>query len=196
MMKKRRFIKDNQGYSLVELVIVIAIIALLTVAAFATITIMHSAKAKEAATTFESELSELSNKARGQVCIVDGTIENDYRFCISLYKVSDRYYIRKGYYIGGGADYNSASSYIFKDSDNAGGGKGVSLSPYVYVKYTDAAGVEHSIGSGDGALNSVYIVFNKNGTCVSGYGEFNFFKDNGNKISTVRLNKNGSHQSN
>lgn len=38
-MEKRRFMKDNKGYTLIEMIIVIAIIAIMTGAAMVTITI-------------------------------------------------------------------------------------------------------------------------------------------------------------
>ena len=46
-MKKK--IDNNSGYTLVELIIVLAIIVILTTAAFVTMSIMHTAKVKEAA---------------------------------------------------------------------------------------------------------------------------------------------------
>ena len=57
-MEKRRFMKDNKGYTLIEMIIVIAIIAIMTGAAMVTITILHNAKAKEASITLETALSE------------------------------------------------------------------------------------------------------------------------------------------
>ena len=52
-MKKRRIMKENEGYSLIEMIIVIAIIAVMSAAAMVTISIIHNAKAKEAASTLE-----------------------------------------------------------------------------------------------------------------------------------------------
>ena len=39
-MEKRRFMKDNKGYTLIEMIIVIAIIAIMTGAAMVTITLL------------------------------------------------------------------------------------------------------------------------------------------------------------
>lgn len=192
MMEKKRRFGNNEGYSLVELIIVMAIIIVLSGVAFATITIMHSAKAKEAATTFESELSELANKSKGQMCVVAGKQEPDYKYCIMIYKHSDgKYYIKKGYYIGGGADMTLSSSYMFVDAENAGSGKGICLSAYVYVKYKSLTDASENTVDGDG----VYIVYNRQGTCISGAGDYGFYKKNGSFITNVTLNKNGSHQS-
>ena len=45
-MEKRRFMKDNKGYTLIEMIIVIAIIAIMTGAAMVTITILQNANAQ------------------------------------------------------------------------------------------------------------------------------------------------------
>lgn len=194
-MDKRKFVENNKGYSLIELIIVIAITALLTVAAYVTLSIMHSAKAKEASTTFESELNELSNKARGQMCVVSNVEKPTYKFCIQIYSINGKEYIRQGYYKGAGLAFDNNNSYVFIDSENVGNGKGISMSSYVDVSYTPVGGTEKSIGE-TGGVDSVYIVFDKNGNCINGYGEFSFRRKNGNMIATVTLNKNGSHQQN
>ena len=63
-MKKK--IDDNSGYTLVELIIVLAIIVILTTAAFVTMSIMHTAKVKEAAATFDAEITDLIARTRNQ----------------------------------------------------------------------------------------------------------------------------------
>ena len=60
-MKKRRILKRNEGYTLVEMIIVIAIIAILSAAAMVTISIIHNAKAKEAASTLDDALFDTLN---------------------------------------------------------------------------------------------------------------------------------------
>lgn len=195
-MNKRRFMENNKGYSLIELIIVIAITALLTAAAYVTLSVMHSAKAKEASTTFESELNELSNKARGQMCVVSDVEKPTYKFCLKLYTINGKPYIKQGYYKGAELAFDSESSYTFIDSENVGSGKGISLSSYVDVSYTPFGGTETLIGEGSEELECVYIVFDKNGNCLNGSGEFSFRRKNGNMIATVTLNKNGSHQQN
>lgn len=191
MEKKRRFIEDNRGYSLVEMIIVIAIIVILSAAAYATITVMHSAKAKEAATTFESEISELITKSKGQMCVVEGVdgkdeLKPDYRYCISVYKNDDgKFYLKKGY-------WNSVTdTYIFPAELNNNKGKGISLSAYVIVKYKALGGAESTIDE-----SGINIVYDRSGMCIEGAGEFSFYKKSGSYISSVTLNKNGSHQSN
>lgn len=193
MEKKRRFIEDNKGYSLVELIIVIAIIVVLSAAAYATLTIMHSAKAKEAASTFESEISELITKSKGQMCVVkdedgDGIddLKPDYRYCINVYKDSDgKFYLRKGYWD------SVTDAYTFPIELNNSSGKGTSLSAYVIVKYKALGGTENTVDA-----SGISIVYDRSGMCIEGAGEFSFYKKSGSYISSVTLNKNGSHQSN
>ena len=194
-MNKRRFMKKNEGYSLIEMIIVIAIIAVMMAAALVTITIMHSAKAKEAASTFENALADLQVNAKGKMCVVSDVEKADYRYAIAIYKDGGKYYVKKGYYKGSGSDMNSASSYEFVDSENVGGGKGECFSAYVTVKYVDDAGTERDItGLTD---KPVYIIYDRQGMCIYGYGKYNFYKNSDDQLmSTVTLNKNGSHSSN
>ena len=127
-MEKRRFMKDNKGYTLIEMIIVIAIIAIMTGAAMVTITILHNAKAKEASITLETALSETQKNAKGKMCVVADTQQPDYKFALAVYKSGSKYYVKKGYYIGNGNDMSLNSSYVFDDSENANSGKGESFS--------------------------------------------------------------------
>ena len=65
-MEKRRFMKDNTGYTLIEMIIVIAIIAIMTGAAMVTITILHNAKAKEASITLEQHCLKHRKMPKGK----------------------------------------------------------------------------------------------------------------------------------
>lgn len=196
-MKKRRMKKlNNKGYSLVELIIVIGIIVVLTGAAMITLTVMHSAKAREASITFDSRISELINNSKNKACDanLDGKINDDdkgYSFGLRLHVIDDKCYlqnilIKDGAYVHD-EDYEKAN--------NVNDGEGVSLSTYVYVTYTDQSGT--TITLGDGNDNEVIIYYKKNGTCASGYGLYEFFKTSGgDQIASMTLNKNGSHKSN
>lgn len=196
-MDKRRFMKKNEGYSLVEMIIVIAIIAVLTAAAMVTLTVMHSAKAKEAASVLEDALSETQSYAKGKMVVIGGTNQPDYRFALAIHKQGDRYYVKKGYYKGNGSDMDQYNNYEFPDSENACKGKGESFSAYVTVKYVDDAGTEHEIGELSQGGDAVYIIYDRQGMCIKGNGKFKFYKKSGNNlVSTVTLNKNGSHTSN
>lgn len=82
-MEKRRFMKDNKGYTLIEMIIVIAIIAIMTGAAMVTITILHNAKAKEASITLETALSETQKNAKGKNVCGSGYTAARLQICIS-----------------------------------------------------------------------------------------------------------------
>ncbi len=192
-MKKRRIMKENEGYSLIEMIIVIAIIAVMSAAAMVTISIIHNAKAKEAASTLEDALFEAQNNAKGKVCVVNGTQEKEYRYALCVYKDGAKYYVRKGYYKGNDLPKNKAASYEFVASENVGSGKGYSFSSYVSMKYVDSAGTTKDIGSGDDAI---YIIYDKQGNCMYGYGKFEFYRSGKSVLlNTLTLNKNGSHTS-
>jgi len=195
-MKKRNMKKlNNEGYSLIEMIIVIAIIAVFTGASIATISIMHSARAKEAAITFDSELAELVNNSKNMACDanVDGVIDasdDGYSFGLRVHKNNGKCFVQtvlvddNGLYV-----YDDS----FEKANNPNDGKGISLSPYVYVTYRDNSGTVRNVGSNDDA---VLIHFRKNGSCDIGYGTFEFIKKSNEKmVSKVTINKNGSHQS-
>lgn len=195
-MEKRRFMKNDEGYSLIELIIVLAIVAVMTAASLITVTVIHNARAREAAVTFESELSQLQQDAKGKMCVVSGVNQNDYRFALALYKSDSKYYIKKGYYIGNGADKTKAASYVFVDSENENHGYGKCFSAYVSVKYIDDSGSERDITAMSD--KPVYIIYDRQGTCIYGSGTFNFYRNNNDDglLNTVVVNKNGSHTSN
>lgn len=200
-MNKRRFMKKNEGYSLVEMIIVIAIIAVMTGAAMVTIAIIHNAKAKEAASTFEDVLAETQSNAKGKMCVIDGTQYPDYRFAVAVFKNGSKYYVQEGYYKGNGASLTDKNSYDFVNTKDLRSGKPVSFSAYVAVKYkANGATDESDIGlldSESAGNQPVYIIYDRQGMCINGSGEFNFYRNSKNTLlSTVVLNKNGSHTSN
>lgn len=197
MRIKRKCRAHDEGFTLVELIICMAIIVILTGLATVTVTMIHSARAKEAAVTLESEISDLAIKSKSQLCVVGGVTMPDYMHCIKVYRDTDgKFYIQEGYYDSTAASV--AAGYISGGSElNVNNGKGVTMSSRVTIKYTDDAGTTKNISDSDDADNvsAVYIVYNKSGRCISGYGSFRFYKKNGNFISAVTIQKNGSHQS-
>ena len=191
MMKQRHLKNNNKGYSLVEMIICIAVIAILSGIALVTITLLHSAKAKEASGTFTSELSDTAIKAKNQVVVIetdDGSKVKypNYNFCLKLYKDDDRYYIKKGYYNPEAG--SEATKYIFPEAGNPNDGKGISLSSKVTITYTPEGGTEAD-------LDYVYIVYDRKGRCINGSGMYSFYKNQEALIADVKVNKNGSYQS-
>lgn len=199
---------DNNGYSLVEMIITIAIIVIMSGISFVTVSMINSAKAKDASVTFESELSDMITKTKNQVCIVNGKSKPSYSSCLMIYKASDNnYYVKKGYYnpAGSGLSETNAASvnmdamYIFINEENLNDGKGKGLSSRVKIGYRDntiAGSTEQTIEYTDNASDKNYIVYDRNGRCLEGYGIYRFYKKNGNVIADVTIQKNGSHQSN
>ncbi len=182
----RKAMAQNKGFSLVEMIICMAIIVIMSGIAMVTVTLINSARAKEAAVTFESALSDTIAKAKSQVCVVSGTAQPKYLHCLKVYRYSDgNYYIQTGYYNPDGT--SDDTRYIFPAEENVNHGKGVSMSSRVTLKYNDAEIAEDS---------PVYIVYNSAGRCISGYGTYKFYKRNGNNIAAVTIQENGSHQSN
>ncbi len=182
---KRRFMKNNKGYSLVEMIICIAIIAILSGIALVTVSMINSAKAKEAAVSFDSVISDTIVKSKGQLCVVGGVEQPTYKRCMHLYldNASGRYYVKTGYYDP------ATDTYEFVDSENKNEGKGTNLSSKVEIKYEDLDGNKSTVDSA-----GVYIVFNKNGTCSEGTGLYEFYKKNGNLVDELKIKANGSHE--
>lgn len=196
MKKMKRILKDNSGFSLTELIIVIAIIAIMTMASFVTLSIMHSARAKEAGSTFENNLAEVIGMAKSKSVdynmnnVIDSDEEN-LTIGLKVYKEGSKFYLKKcvfkrktdGSYVIFTADSDDA----FIKSINEKNGKGACLTSYVSVKYYDEAG--------NLSTETEYnLVFNKKGECVIGNGKYEFVKSNsGDKIVTVTVNKNGSY---
>ncbi len=196
MKKMKRILKDNSGFSLTELIIVIAIIAIMTAASFVSLTIMHSARAKEAASTFENSLAEVIGMAKSKSVDydMDGSISSDegsLTIGLRVYKDGGKYYLKKCVFKKNANgtyslyDYNSNNAFI--KSINEKDGKGACLTSYVKVNYYDEGGTL----SADDQFN---IAFNKKGECVQGAGRYEFVKSSsGDKIVSVTVNKNGSY---
>ncbi|MBE5952784.1 MAG: type II secretion system protein [Lachnospiraceae bacterium] len=193
-MERRMKKLNNKGYSLIEMIIVIAIVAVLTGAAMVTLKVMHSAKVKEAAITFESEISELLSMSKNKICDPngDGVIEDsekEYSVGLRLYKSGSKCYIQEVLVKNGAYEANST----YENANNPNSGKGISLSTYVDVKYTDLSGNSFMIGTAED--KQVTIHFKRNGSCDLGYGTFDFIRNSSNsKVATMTINKNGSHQ--
>lgn len=188
---KRNSVTSNKGYSFVETVIVIAIIIVLSAMALATVTIINSARTKDAAVSFGEEISTLKLKCMNM------TPSSGYdTYAISLYKDSD------GKFNCCLVEYNFTTSVINYISDEN-------------IKFTSSARVELDVGSSGSVYKNgtgytsgtvsvgnqhggeVLIWFNKNGTCKSGYSDssgqgFVFYRGNDtNPTAKVLIKQNG-----
>lgn len=183
-MKKK--IDDNSGYTLVELIIVLAIIAILTTAAFVTLSVMHTAKVKEAAATFDAEITDLIARTRNKDVYQDannngimdpGEERPGDKYELGIYYINAKYYINNGFLVPGPTHSEAAT-------------KRKSFSAYVKIQYSDFDGTYVDAAVADGH----FIRFDKSGACVEGAGVYKFLKKDGSVIATVTINKNGSHQ--
>lgn len=183
-MKKK--IDDNSGYTLAELIIVLAIIVVLTTAALVTMTVMRTAKVKEAAVTFDEEITDLIARTRNQDVYQDtnnngimdsGEELTDYKYEMGISYEGGKYYINNWYYLPGGTHSEAAT-------------RRKNLSAYVKIQYSDFDGIYVNTTVTDGHT----IRFDKSGACVDGAGIYRFLKKDGSVIATVTINKNGSHQ--
>ncbi|MCM1170800.1 MAG: type II secretion system GspH family protein [Clostridium sp.] len=184
-MKKK--MDDNSGYTLVELIIVMAIIVILTTAAMVTMSVMRTAKVKEAAATFDAEVTDLIARTRNQNVyqdannngVMDAGEELDgYKYELAIFPNGDKYYVSNYYLLPVGTHSEVSAA------------KRKNLSAYVTVQYSDFDGIYNNAT----ITNTHTIRFDKSGACVDGAGVYKFLKKNGSVIATVTINKNGSHQ--
>ena len=133
----------NQGYTLVEMIVVIAIIAVVAGLSFISVTLIHSAKAKNASTTVDSEVSTLITKSKNMLVsrpkseILGIEYKNEKgesdRWQVAARIYADErgaYYFQRGYY------NIDKQWYDFENTDPEGDGKGIALSSYVVVKFS------------------------------------------------------------
>lgn len=200
--------KNNKGYSMVELIMVIAIIGILTAASLVTWRSVDSAKYKRSVSTFESEVATLRK----------ATMSQDSRMALRLYynTADETYYIERGYWgksSSGGetenayhrpADAGTEGTYTLGNAsyyDYAGTTNPVKIMDRGWVEYwadTNGDGVleEQAIPEIDAeadptATNGVVIKFNKSdGSVAKNDGEYRFYRTNGDLITTVHLVKN------
>lgn len=190
MMKKRKFINDG-GYTLVEMIIVIAVIAILTGAAFATLSILSTARTKEAATTFYSEVNTLRSRAMNETPEYDAdhdgtkdTKDPGLYHDLKIFRDGKNIYAKRSL----ASDATTDTGYDVVTNTN--GGKGSSLTSYIELYYTAPGGTRTQLAVNDSDFS--LVVFNKAGECISGYGTYEFCKKSGSTITTVTINKNGS----
>jgi prepilin-type N-terminal cleavage/methylation domain-containing protein len=175
-------LKSNKGYSLVELIIVIAIILIVAAMSLATVTMIQSAKCKDAAVKVDSEIAEIIAASRGMA--YDASDPNKF-YALYLYKddSSNNYYIQRGYALRNA----STGLYSFtSNGNNLNDDKGINLSSYGVIEW-DVTDNDNYTG--------VVIVYSKSGQCLAGYGTYTFKKKNGNVVATNFVRQNGTHAS-
>lgn len=146
---------DNKGYSLVELIICIAIMTILAVISFVSLGILNRAKARDAANTIDTQLHSLWVNTNSK--------SSD--SCLKLEYVDDSYVLIHGTYEGG----------TFTPEKDSNGNEVCNvLNNRVVVEYVP-------VGSTSGTGNA-YIQFSKSdGSVKSGAGTYNIYLKNGSK---------------
>jgi len=192
----KSFLKNSKGYTLVEMIIVIAIIGVISAASVISLTLISSARAKDAAMLFGSEVETLRSKAMNMT-----SSSGDYALLLMM--VDDEYRIYYGNVDGGIASYVDDSSNYKSLSKRVE----IKVKQYTYGSGSNAVTAGGYIVSGDTAItefdetdegtqptdsNTVIITYNKKGICTSGYGEYDFYKKNGNLVARVIVYQNGS----
>jgi prepilin-type N-terminal cleavage/methylation domain-containing protein len=207
--------KKNEGYSLIEMIIVIAIIAIVAGMSMLSIFIVHSARAKDSAITLDSEIAELRTKSKNMTPVDPTGADPDYgkthQFAIGLYKnnakgkvrlVHLHYDTKNKKYVTPGKDniYTASDDIEFSSRvkvtfDGITYGQNEQV-PTIYGSLDSHTGVVTSIEAelGSYQTNFVFIRFDKKGNCISGFGKYKFYRKNGNVVSTTTLKQNGSHQ--
>ena len=208
-------IKKNKGYSLVEMIIVLAIVIILAGLSLVSLTLVNTARAKDASNKFASEVTQTRKKAiemrpaKANDPYYNDSKADTYKYGIVLYledgkfqteqvvveKVGGKYLYRD--YSTGGVTH----SYPAYDASGTPIRENVKYSSKVDVKFT---GKYKSFKDGSdwdtdklkpGAMDStdsICILFDKHGNCVSGCGEYRFYKRNSNQVARVIVRQNGS----
>ena len=204
-------ISKNKGYSLIEMIIVLAIIAVTAGMSLVSVTLLNTARAKDAALNFDAEVAELISKNKNMIPDMPNTDPSSSaaksktaKFGLMIYtdddgsiKFShvecDKYFAGSGFYkykLDGSGDPELTDT--------------VTVSKRVDVKYQ---GTYNSFMNGSleertsdttpgskASNGAVCIMFDSKGNCLSGYGTYKFLKANGNVVSTVTIRQNGSHE--
>ena len=194
----REHSRNDKGYSLVELIIVIAIIVALAASALLSVTMIHSARAKDSAVKLGSEVNSL--KTRCMNMTPDDPMYDYY--ALAVYTEDNKAHIQLVMH----RKSAPGSGFAFQfdpvpdeEPINLSGSVKVTFAGRLIRNYANDStpellSSEYTPGplDGTGAVTPVIIAFDKKGYCYSGSGEFYFYKINGNRVSRVEIRPNGS----
>lgn len=190
MRKHRNKVQWNQGYSLVEMIIVIAIIAILSALSLVTWRAVDNAKYQKAVTILESEMSTLRTTTMAQ----DSTV------ALWLYRESETdgsYVIKRGYCDDSG-NFHAVSDLAGEELpsgkldlgyyDYNGVSNPVTVLPRGYITFQkDGESTRNYVGA-----SGVILQFNKSDGSISssnGAGEYTIYNRSGQAVTTIRLKK-------
>lgn len=176
---------NNKGYSMVEMIICVAIISVLGALGFLTMNIVYTAKANSAVNTFQTQFATLKTMTEAQ----------DAKTAFRLFydDTEEQYYIEYGTWDG------SAFTASTTKAD-------VALSDRVAVYYKESSSTTESIVNTTGVI----VQYNKSdGSVLKGAGTYRFAKSNnkaitdlvlgntsdavGSTVDTLKLNKNSGN---
>ena len=187
----KRLLKLNDGFSLVEMIIVIAIILVLSLLSY---TVIHSARAKDAAVKFGSEANAVKTMCMNMMPEDKNydyfalAIYNDNNGTTHLCKVMHKVGTSNVYDYIDDDDVNLTSS-VDVDFE----GSSVKCNSSALAVATSGKEVPGEKSPSDSSAKSpFYICFDKRGNCYSGYGTYYFYKNNGNQVARVKVMQNGS----
>jgi prepilin-type N-terminal cleavage/methylation domain-containing protein len=179
----------NRGYSMVELIIVIAIMATLSAMSLVTWRSIDNSKYKKAVSTFESELTTLRT----------ATMAQDSSMALLLYYYAgdattpEGYYIKRGY-----CDSTGAFHALSQDAgENTSPSENPNLGKIDYYNYSGVSNPVSVLRRGSITYNNnpvtasgVIIHYNKSDGSIdssNGAGEFRFYRKNGELITDVHI---------
>lgn len=180
--------KKNHGYTLIEMIIVIAIIAILSGVSFVTIGIIKQAKCNAAATTLSNQMGSLLVKTRALSKAKDSPLCMKIQYNDSDVTFADGTFAKAGSYsliLG----YDNGTTFVEKTADTVE----TTLPDIITINYTSTDKQSCSIAGLDASKNMI-IEFNKsNGSVRYGAGTYEIVF-NGKVVATVYLDADtGNH---
>ena len=194
----RECLRNKKGYSLVELIIVMAIIIALAATALLSMTMVHSARAKDSAIKLGSEVNSLKTRCMN---MTPEDANYDY-YALAVYKDNNTIHLQlvmhKKSAPGTGFTFEfdpvpGEPAIDFPSSVNTTFA-GRIIRNNAYDSTPELLSSEYTPGpiSGTGTNTPVIIAFDKKGHCFSGSGDYYFYKKNGSRVARVEVRTNGS----
>ncbi len=196
---------SNKGYSFVELLIVLAMIAILSGISLVSLTLLNTARAKQASTLFGDEVNALRKRNISMAPAEDAANPGKKTaYGLVLHYEDNKFKVTQVECSQTSSGGNTYYKFV-KSGSNPKRVDTAEMSSRVEVKFTgyyksfndgnDNGGNNRTNfvpGSLDGGNTSVCLMFDRHGNCTSGYGKYEFYKKNGNKVATVTVRQNGS----
>ncbi|MCM1497748.1 MAG: type II secretion system GspH family protein [Clostridium sp.] len=180
--------KKNHGYTLIEMLIVLAIIVILSGVSFVTIGIIKQAKYNAAATTLSDQIGSLLVKTRAlseaktdRLCMQIRYNDSEVTYADGTYAKAGTYSLILGYHVG--------NTFVEKTANTAE----ATLPEIIEIEYDTTDSTACDIAGVDDTTNMI-IEFNKsNGSVRFGSGNYNILF-NGRCVATVYLDSvTGNH---